>query len=514
MKKACLFGVLGIGFLAIGLSASSFTIAQEQEKPAQSVESLDWQLPNEDLMTPFEDQIPIQFVTRTSDIQTWLGLKDFWTEATETAINPKTGKEVTRKVIKLKVPLGLNQAPTIPSGNEMTLDRWVLGKKLYFDGILSSDSTVSCASCHDPERGWTDQSPVSIGIGGLKGGVSAPPVLNSAYNKLQFWDGRAQSLEDQAQGPPGNPVEMFSGKGHAWNDAVRRIRKIPSYLEGFKKAYGTEPTRDTIAKAIALYERTVLGANAIYDRADFAKAIRAAEEGITESTPKAVDYETVLKEALEMKDKHSLSPLGINGPKDVAKIPAIAKSLANGQTLFFGKARCNSCHVGDNFTDNEFHNLGVGVTEDGKIPVGSLGRFGALPTGHKDPATVGAFKTSGLRGLLSTFPYMHDGSERTLEEVVEFYDRGGNPNRYLDPKMRDFEAEKAYYLAKKNGKEYTGPKAYVFGPDNTVVVPFKLNLTADEKKDLVLFMKALQGDPVPSVVSDPQSWPPIAGKKE
>jgi cytochrome c peroxidase len=205
--------------------------------------------------------------------------------------------------------------------------------------------------------------------------------------------------------------------------------------------------------------------------------------------------------------------LPLNVAKDQAKTEGMAKNLASGVKLFFGKARCNSCHVGDNFTDNTFHNLGVGV-KDGKIPPNSLGRFAAMPVGAKDPNMVSAFKTPTLRGLIDTGPYMHDGSEKTLEEVIDFYDKGGNPNRYLDVKMRDFEAEKAYILAKKSGKKYTGPKVYLFGPDETPVVPLELKLTAQEKKDLVLFMKALQGDPVDPIVADPNHMPPLLTTKK
>src|SRR5262249_3504669 len=142
----------------------------------------------------------------------------------------------------------------------------------------------------------------------------------------------------------------------------------------------------------------------------------------------ARDYEMVLKEAIAKKDTNALSAVGL---ADEAGALAVAKSIANGRGLFFNKARCNACHVGDNFTDNQFHNLGVGV-KDGKLPEGAVGRFGAQATGAKDPDQFGAFKTPTLRGLLSTAPYMHDGSEKTLEAVVEFYVRGGNANEFLD----------------------------------------------------------------------------------
>ncbi len=495
VKKFHLLWASGILFLL----AAPINPCPAQESSVKDLASYDWQLPNENLRLPFEKQIPIKFVARAKDPQKWNKLNRYWNETTEKVVNPLTGKELVRKVIEIKVPLGLNTAPTVPPENEMTLHRWALGKKIYFDKVLSSDNTVACATCHDPELGWTDQSAVSTGINGNLGGVSAPPVLNSAYNPLQFWDGRAISLEDQAQGPPQNPLEMFDNKGHAWHGVVKRFRKNSFYVDSFKKAYGTEPTRDTIAKAIAVYERTVLAANSIHDRADLAMRFRVFEEGGSDFKLEPVDYEKVLKQAFQAKDVPALKALQLDPAKDMGKIPGVAKSLWNGNNLFFNKARCNSCHVGDNFTDNQFHNLGVGV-KNGILPKDSLGRFAAQPIGHKDPDMVGAFKTPTLRGLVTTAPYMHDGSEKTLEEVVDFYDRGGNANRYLDVKMRDFDAEKAFRL---QGKAYKGPKVHVFGPDNTPVVPLKLNLTDQEKANLVLFLRALQGDPVDPIVANP-----------
>lgn len=473
-------------------------------------ESLDWQLPRESWMQPFKDQQPIYFVNRTQNPKEWQALPRFWNELTEQAVDPRTGEKVTRKIVKIKVPLGLSQNPPVPPENPMTVARWQLGKRLYFDPVLSSDGTVSCATCHNPRLGYTDQAPVSTGIFGKKGQVSAPTVINAAYNLLQFWDGRAHSLEDQAQGPVQNPVEMFDGHGNAWHLAVQRVRRKDDYLRRFKEAFGTEPTRDTIVKAIACYERTVLSGNSLHDRADLAMRQRVAEEEGTDFTIQAKDYEKVLREALAQKDTTALAPLGLDPsrPDDQARIPEVARRLNHGRSLFFGKARCSSCHVGDNFTDNQFHNLGVGV-QNGVLPRSSFGRFAALPLGHKQADLVGAFKTPTLRSLLRTAPYMHDGSEKTLEQVVEFYDRGGNPNEYLDPKMRDFEAEKAYLLSVQQGKPYQGPKVYFFGPERRPIVPLRLNLTPEEKADLVLFLKALQGDEVDPVVADPNHWPPL-----
>jgi cytochrome c peroxidase len=466
----------------------------------------EWQVPRQRWKIAFKDEQPITFVNRNQAAAEWDKMAHFWNETTEKAVDPRTGEAVTRKAVRLKVPLGLTVSPPVPAENPMTVAKWMLGKQLYFSGILSSDGTISCSSCHDPKRGYTDQSPFSTGIRGLKGGMSAPTVFNASYNVLQFWDGRAFSLEDQAQGPVMNPVEMFSGEEHAWNSAVLRVRKQDRYVKQFRAIFGTDPTRDGIAKAIATYERTVLSGNSIHDRADLAMRVRVEDEGTGKYEIKAQDYETVLTSAFDAKDEPALAALGLDAAKDRQKAAERAKSIANGRALFFGKARCNSCHVGDNFTDNQFHNLGVGV-KDGQLPANALGRFATLPTGHKNTEMLGAFKTPTLRHLLGTAPYMHNGSERTLEEVVDFYDRGGNANEFLDAKMRDYDAEKAYYVSQRNQTPYKGPEIKLFGKDQKPIVPLKLNLTPQEKRDLVLFLRALQGDPADPIVADRRKMP-------
>jgi len=366
---------------------------------------------------------------------------------------------------------------------------------------------VSCATCHNPRKGFTDQARVSTGINGNKGGVSAPTVLNSAYNPLQFWDGRAGSLEEQAQGPPQNPLEMFDGQGHAWHKVVQRVRTKDAYVRQFRAVFGTEPTRDAIAKAIATYERTVLCGNSLHDRAELAMRRRVDDEENGKYVLQPKDYESVLKEAVA-RNEPVLSTLGLVDPKakDPSWLADLAGRIHHGRELFFNKARCNSCHVGDNFTDNAFHNLGVGLKGD-ESPLTNPGRFGPLPTGHKDAETIGAFKTPTLRGLVSTAPYMHDGSEATLEAVVDYYDKGGQANEFLDPKMRNFESEKAYKLSQRNGTPYQGPEVKFFGKDRKPIVPLALNLTGIEKADLVLFLRALQGDPVDPIVSDRKKQP-------
>jgi cytochrome c peroxidase len=297
---------------------------------------------------------------------------------------------------KMTVPKGLEEMP-VPDDNPMTVEKVDLGRQLYFDRRLSGDGTVSCATCHDPAKGWTDNKPVSDGIKGQKGGRSAPTVINSGYALFQFWDGRAKSLEEQALGPIQNPVEM----GMTLDSVAKKLNAVPGYRSQFQKVFGTDATPDAIAKAIASFERTIVSGDAPFDR-------------------------------YEAGDKSAMSPAQVRGFE-----------------VFRGKAQCTNCHVGFTQSDSIFHNLGVGIDK----PKPDLGRFAVT----KDPKDTGAFKTPTLRDLSKTAPYMHDGSEATLEKVIELYNRGGNKNPNLDPKMKP------------------------------------LNLTASEKQDLIAFLKALDG---------------------
>lgn len=301
-----------------------------------------------------------------------------------------------------KVPLGL-KAPDVPADNPVTDAKRDLGKALYFDKRLSADGTVSCATCHDPEKGWTDQSPVSAGIHGQKGGRSAPTVLNAAYYDLQFWDGRAKTLEDQAKGPIQNPIEM----GFTHDACVAKLKSIKGYRKLFKKAFGDEKIDiDRVAKAIATFERTVLTGNSPADK-------------------------------WEAGDKKAMS-----------------ESAARGRELFHGKANCAICHDGFNFSDSDFHNLGVGMQKGINKP--DVGRRDQT----KEVADTGKFKTPTLRNLKHTAPYMHDGSQKTLGEVIDFYDRGGEKNAQLDGRIKPLKLSKA------------------------------------ERDDLLAFLDALNGDPV------------------
>jgi len=272
----------------------------------------------------------------------------------------------------VNVPLGLPEVP-VPNYNPITPEKIALGKQLFFDRRLSQDGSISCASCHDPQKGFSDGVTLSRGMGGLSGQRNTPTLINVAFQPYQFWDGRATSLEDQSLGPLHNPQEM----GQSSEPAVTRLIKIPYYREQFQEVFKSSITNETIAQALASYERTLLSGNSPYD-----------------------------------------SFMG--GNREALSRPAL-----DGLQLFNGKAHCSLCHQGFNFSDGLFHNLGVGW--DGK-DFQDPGRFRVTGI-FRDR---GAFKTPTLRQVSDTAPYMHDGSLANLEAVVDFYVRGGNPNPHLD----------------------------------------------------------------------------------
>jgi cytochrome c peroxidase len=293
--------------------------------------------------------------------------------------------------------LGPLPAVVMPPNNPQSSAKIMLGKQLYFDTRLSKDNTISCATCHDPALGWSDKGPTSKGIAGQMGGRRSPPVSNSAYNPLQFWDGRSPSLEDQAKGPIQNPIEM----GNTHQAMIRTVADIPGYVEEFRRVFGEGPiTVQQVADAIAAFERTVVTTDSKFDR--YARGDHAA----------------------------------------------LTKLEKQGLEVFNGKGHCSACHWGANFSDGRFHNLGVPAA-DPKNP--DQGRYAVT----KNPADMGAFKTPTMRDASLRAPYLHDGSEKTLESVIDFYNRGAGKDANLDPLM----------------------------------VP--LGLTRLEKKALVAFIKAL-----------------------
>ena len=282
------------------------------------------------------------------------------------------------------------EAPELPA--TWSPAKAALGKRLFHDRLLSRDRSVACSDCHQPELAFTDGRTTARGFDGQVGSRNTPTVINRGLGRIQFWDGRAATLEEQALGPIANPKEM----GLPIEDALKRLAGDARYAAQFRQAFGGGPTRERLAAALAAYERTVYSVDSPFDR-------------------------------------HLAG--------DAA---ALSESARRGLALFGGKARCAECHTGINFTDEAFHCLGL---------PGDNGRGAVSGAAHE----VGTFKTPTLREVARTGPYMHDGSHRTLAEVVDYYDKGGEPHVNLDERMSP------------------------------------LKLTAQEKADLVAFMESLSG---------------------
>jgi cytochrome c peroxidase len=282
-----------------------------------------------------------------------------------------------------------------PANNRVTPARVELGKMLFFDPRLSGSNWISCATCHNPALDWSDGLPTAIGDGMSTLKRSTPPIVNSGFNKLQMWDGRYRSLEEQALGPMEGHGEMNGDL----NDILAKLQSIPGYGRAFQKAYpGEGVTKYSLAKALASFERTIVSKNSPFDT-------------------------------------------WLDGNQS-----AISPSAKRGFRVFAGKANCAACHSGPNFTDDGFHNIGLKDNNDN-------GRYELVPI----TISKGAFKTPSLRDIALTAPYMHNGAYRTLEEVIDHYDRGGDDKSNLDPNLKP------------------------------------LRLTNREKKDLVQFLRTLSG---------------------
>jgi cytochrome c peroxidase len=288
--------------------------------------------------------------------------------------------------VAIPAPLGLPPVP-IPADNPPTAETIALGKRLFYDVKLSADDTLSCASCHNPTLDFTDGRRVGQGVRNQQGTRNTPTILNAAYNGLQFWDGRAPTLEDQSGGPIANPIEM----AQTHEACVTKLNRDAAYRHDFEKAFGPGPV--TIRKAemaLASYERTLISGASAFDRYQFGG------------------------------DKTAMSPAAIRG-------------LA----IFTDKNRgnCETCHRIEKgyalFTDGKFHNLGEGMNPEGELT--DLGRY----TQTKNEADRGAFRTPTLRNVAKTAPYMHDGGKKTLKEVVDFYVGGGNSNPQLDKEIKE-----------------------------------------------------------------------------
>jgi cytochrome c peroxidase len=286
-----------------------------------------------------------------------------------------------------------------PAENQLTPARVQLGLLLFFDPRLSRKSTMSCASCHNPSLGWSDGLPTAVGFDMHTLARATPTIVNASFNSIQMWDGRKSTLEDQATGP----IEAAGEMNLPLPELIERLQSIPGYASKFEAAYpGMGITAVTVARGLASFERTVLSTESPFDR------WRKGDE------------------------------------------KAVSSSAKHGFALFQDKAKCAACHMGYNFTDNGFHNIGL-KTEGAP----DVGRFAQRPL----KSMQGAFKTPTLRDIGLTAPYMRNGSYKTLMEVVEHYDRGGDDKTNLDINMSP------------------------------------LSLTASEKTDLVAFLDSLTGVP-------------------
>lgn len=345
------------------------------------------------------------------------------------------------KPLTVKLPLGLSLGQSQMKGleqNPLTLAKIELGRQLYFDTRLSSDNTVSCATCHHPQEGFSRHTPSGIGVAGQKGGRNSPVSYNRILSDAQFWDGRAASLEDQAVGPIQNPIEM----ANKHEGCVATLAGIDGYAMQFTKVFPESGvTIDNVGKAIASFERTLVTGPSPYDYNESYKRFASLEEEDLEELK--TDSPAVYGEYEEMQRMVALNPM--------------SQSALRGQDLFFSKrVGCSNCHVGANLSDELYHNIGVGMS----VTEPDLGRFSETKV-EKDK---GAFKTPTIRNVALSGPYMHDGSMATLEEVVEHYNKGGVKNTWLSEK----------------------------------IVPLKL--TPQESVDLVEFMRACTG-PFPNVSS-------------
>jgi cytochrome c peroxidase len=298
----------------------------------------------------------------------------------------------------------------IPADNPQTPEKISLGQRLFFERRLSVDGTVSCSTCHDPALAFTDRKPTSVGIKGRVGQRNAPTILNALYNKTQFWDGRVNTLEEQAALPIVNSVEM----GHRNLDAaVARIAAVEEYQQAFRVVFGRPPNGPDMLRAIASYERTQLSFDSPFD--------------------------------------HFIA----------GETNAIDESAKRGWELFNNQGRCNKCHAltdttrdVTNLIDNDFHNIGILFVQHKVVPLvrqaeqliksgdtsaidraaiqtdmSALGRF-LITKQEKD---IASFKTPNIRNVLVTGPYFHDGSQETLWDVIDHYNKGaGLQNPYLD----------------------------------------------------------------------------------
>lgn len=412
-----------------------------------------------------EPAVPIRFVTAQQQRAEWNRLPGFWNVAERTvpvsqAVTMLVGGPwlaaavsnvpAAAPAVTIKVPLGLDDpTPLIPPANPPTLAKWQLGKRVFFDSTLfpSARGERACATCHQPSTGFTNPRILLA--------RNVPTLIDSAYNRYQFWDGRAAALEevalrvaeDERFGNDGEPEHR-----HSWAGVVERLRANQDYVAQFRRAFGTPPTQDALGKALATYLRTILSGNSLQDRAEKAMQERGSK------TPEPADYEPLLDEPAI---KFLVAELDEARPK-----AEVAAQLVAGYTLFHGKAGCVQCHPGRQYTDQGFHNLGEGDSGTTPAPGLETGRFAVMPAGLKDRAMIGAYKTPTLRALPRRGRYFHNGLRDHLFEVVHIHVRPPRLGPYLDPAIQD------------------------------------RGLTEGEVRALVMFLRALDGEAVAAEVRE------------
>lgn len=310
----------------------------------------------------------------------------------------KSLEEMKSALLRNGMLIPLGEIP-IPEDNPMKEEVVELGQMLFFDPRLSGNNEISCATCHDPNKGYGDGLPTFVTVDGGYGARNSPTIINSGYYSVNFWDGRADSLEEQALGPIENPEEMDQPLG----ELVEELKAIKGYEELFSAAFPEGITEQNISKALAAFQRLIVVKDTRYDQ--FLKG-----------------------------DTNALTDTEIRG-----------------LDIFAGKGFCSTCHNGENLSDNNYYNIGI-VTED-------VGRFAV--TG--DEADIGRIRTPSLYGITHTGPYMKDGSLASLEEVIDYYNRGG-----------DGHPNTSFFM-----KQFMSP----------------LGLNDDEKADLLAFLKVLGGEP-------------------